>query len=154
MKTVQTENEGLKRAYKLIIGAKEIEALETRAEAQQRLRAGGIEEAAFAQRGRIGTAARRELERELGLERELELEQEDHLRHADRRWRRMPAAAEFRPDVAFLDIGLPKLDGYGVARSADVVYIQITVFDTRTAEQKKALFRRTAELLESEGEAE
>src|SRR5690349_19229428 len=27
MKTVQTENEGLKRAYKLIIGAKEIEAL-------------------------------------------------------------------------------------------------------------------------------
>ena len=38
-------------------------------------------------------------------------------------------------------------NGYGVARSADVVYIQITVFNTRTAEQKKALFRRTAELL-------
>lgn len=36
---------------------------------------------------------------------------------------------------------------YGVARSADVVYIQIAVFDTRTAEQKKALFKRTAELL-------
>lgn len=36
---------------------------------------------------------------------------------------------------------------YGVARSADVVYIQFTVFDTRTAEQKKALFRRIAELL-------
>ena len=36
---------------------------------------------------------------------------------------------------------------YGVARSDDVVYIQITVFDTRTAEQKKALFKRTAELL-------
>jgi 4-oxalocrotonate tautomerase len=36
---------------------------------------------------------------------------------------------------------------YGIARSADVVYIQITVFDTRTAEQKKALFKRTAELL-------
>ena len=36
---------------------------------------------------------------------------------------------------------------YGVARSADVVYIEITVFDTRTAEQKKALFRRIAELL-------
>ena len=36
---------------------------------------------------------------------------------------------------------------YGVARSADVVYIQITVFDTRTPEQKKALFRRIAELL-------
>jgi len=36
---------------------------------------------------------------------------------------------------------------YGVSRSEDVVYIQITVFNTRTAEQKKALFRRTAELL-------
>ena len=38
-------------------------------------------------------------------------------------------------------------NAYGVIRSADVVYIQITVFDTRTAEQKKALFRRIAELL-------
>src|SRR5262245_24875326 len=31
---------------------------------------------------------------------------------------------------------------YGVARSDDVVYIQFTVFNTRTAEQKKALFKR------------
>ncbi|MEH2529921.1 4-oxalocrotonate tautomerase [Bradyrhizobium sp. AZCC 1588] len=38
-------------------------------------------------------------------------------------------------------------DAYGVARSDDVVFIQITVFNTRTSEQKKALFRRTAELL-------
>ena len=38
-------------------------------------------------------------------------------------------------------------NAYGIARSADVVYIQITVFNTRTVEQKKALFRRTAELL-------
>ena len=38
-------------------------------------------------------------------------------------------------------------DAYGVARSADVVYIQITVFNTRTVEQKTALFRRIAELL-------
>jgi phenylpyruvate tautomerase PptA (4-oxalocrotonate tautomerase family) len=38
-------------------------------------------------------------------------------------------------------------DAYGVARSADVVYIQITVFNTRTVEQKRALFRRIAELL-------
>ncbi len=38
-------------------------------------------------------------------------------------------------------------NAYGVTRSADVVYIQITVFDTRTAEQKKALFKRAAELL-------
>jgi 4-oxalocrotonate tautomerase len=38
-------------------------------------------------------------------------------------------------------------NAYGVVRSADVVYIQITVFDTRTVDQKKALFRRIAELL-------
>ena len=38
-------------------------------------------------------------------------------------------------------------NAYGVVRSADVVYIQITVFSTRTAEQKKALFRRITELL-------
>lgn len=38
-------------------------------------------------------------------------------------------------------------NAYGVARSAEVVYIQITVFSTRTPEQKKALFRRIAELL-------
>jgi 4-oxalocrotonate tautomerase family enzyme len=36
---------------------------------------------------------------------------------------------------------------FGVARSDDLVYIQITVFDTRTAEQKKALFERIAKLL-------
>jgi phenylpyruvate tautomerase PptA (4-oxalocrotonate tautomerase family) len=38
-------------------------------------------------------------------------------------------------------------NGYDVARTADVVYIQITVFNTRTLEQKKALFKRIAELL-------
>ena len=38
--------------------------------------------------------------------------------------------------------------GYlGIARSDDLVYIQVTVFNTRTVEQKKALFRRAAELL-------
>lgn len=36
---------------------------------------------------------------------------------------------------------------FGVARSDDLVYIQITVFDTRTAEQKAALYRRAVELL-------
>ena len=36
---------------------------------------------------------------------------------------------------------------FGIVRSDDLVFIQITVFDTRTAEQKKALFRRIAELL-------
>jgi 4-oxalocrotonate tautomerase len=38
-------------------------------------------------------------------------------------------------------------NAFGIQRSDDLVYIQITVFDTRTAEQKKALFRRIAELL-------
>jgi 4-oxalocrotonate tautomerase len=36
---------------------------------------------------------------------------------------------------------------YGVTRSDDVVYIQITVLNTRTTEQKKALFKRMAERL-------
>ena len=38
-------------------------------------------------------------------------------------------------------------NAYGVRRSDDAVLIQITVFATRTAEQKKALYRRIAELL-------
>lgn len=38
-------------------------------------------------------------------------------------------------------------DAFGISRSDDLVYIQITVFDTRTTEQKKTLFRRIAELL-------
>jgi phenylpyruvate tautomerase PptA (4-oxalocrotonate tautomerase family) len=45
-------------------------------------------------------------------------------------------AANFRYGAAF-----------GVARSDDLVFIQITVFDSRTTEQKKALFRRIADLL-------
>jgi 4-oxalocrotonate tautomerase len=36
---------------------------------------------------------------------------------------------------------------YDVTRSDDLVYIQITVFNTRTLEQKKALFRQIAERL-------
>lgn len=36
---------------------------------------------------------------------------------------------------------------YGVQRSEDVIYIDITVFNTRTAAQKAALFRRTVEVL-------
>jgi phenylpyruvate tautomerase PptA (4-oxalocrotonate tautomerase family) len=39
--------------------------------------------------------------------------------------------------------------GYGIARSQDVVYIQITVFSSRTPAQKKALFQRIAGLLGS-----
>lgn len=46
------------------------------------------------------------------------------------------SAANFRYGAAF-----------GVARSDDLVFIQITLFDTRTFDQKQALFRRLAELL-------
>ena len=45
-------------------------------------------------------------------------------------------AANFRYGAAF-----------DIARSDDLVFIQITVFNTRTAEQKKALFQRIADLL-------
>ncbi len=38
-------------------------------------------------------------------------------------------------------------NAFGVERSDELVYIQITVFSTRTAEQKKALFGRIATLL-------
>lgn len=46
-------------------------------------------------------------------------------------------AANFRYGPSFLDI----------ARSDDLVYIEITANNTRSVEQKKALFRRVAELL-------
>lgn len=38
-------------------------------------------------------------------------------------------------------------NAFGIVRSDDLVYIQITVFSTRTGEQKKALFRHIADLL-------
>ena len=46
-------------------------------------------------------------------------------------------AANFRYGASYL----------GVARSDDLVFVQITASNTRTVEQKKALFRRIAELL-------
>jgi 4-oxalocrotonate tautomerase len=36
---------------------------------------------------------------------------------------------------------------FGIVRSDDLVFIQITVFNSRTVKQKKALFRQIAELL-------
>jgi 4-oxalocrotonate tautomerase len=36
---------------------------------------------------------------------------------------------------------------FGIVRSDDLVFIQITVLNSRTVEQKKALFRQIAELL-------
>ena len=38
---------------------------------------------------------------------------------------------------------------FGVNRSEDLVYIQITVFSSRNLEHKKALFKRIAELLKT-----
>ena len=46
-------------------------------------------------------------------------------------------AANFRYGASYL----------GIARSDDLVFIQISAMNTRTVEQKKALFRRIAELL-------
>ena len=46
-------------------------------------------------------------------------------------------AANFRYGASYLD----------VARSDDLLYIRITVFNTRTPEQKKALYQRAMELL-------
>lgn len=46
-------------------------------------------------------------------------------------------AANFRYGASYL----------GIARSDELVFIQITANDTRSVEQKKALFRRIAELL-------
>jgi 4-oxalocrotonate tautomerase len=45
--------------------------------------------------------------------------------------------ANFRYGAHYLD----------VKRSDDLLYIQVTVFDTRTTEQKKALYKRLTELL-------
>lgn len=36
---------------------------------------------------------------------------------------------------------------FGIERSDDLLYVRITVFDTRTIEQKKALFRAISEIL-------
>lgn len=38
-------------------------------------------------------------------------------------------------------------NAFGVPRSDDLVFVQITVFNSRTLEQKKALYRRIAGLL-------
>jgi 4-oxalocrotonate tautomerase len=46
-------------------------------------------------------------------------------------------ATNFRYDASYL----------GIARSEDLVFIQITANNTRTVEQKKALYKRVAELL-------
>lgn len=57
----------------------------------------------------------------------------------------LEAAQEHRPDVAFLDIGLPKLDGYEVARRlrreptlADMALIAMTGFGQATDRERSS----------------
>jgi 4-oxalocrotonate tautomerase len=71
----------------------------------------------------------------------------DGLYRAMRETLNVPEDDQFMTITEHDDANFRTGTAYGVARSDDVVYIQFTVFDTRTAEQKKALFKRTAELL-------
>jgi 4-oxalocrotonate tautomerase len=71
----------------------------------------------------------------------------DALYRAMRETLNVPEDDQFMTITEHADANFRTGHGYGIARSADVVYIQITVFNSRTAEQKQALFRRTAELL-------
>jgi phenylpyruvate tautomerase PptA (4-oxalocrotonate tautomerase family) len=71
----------------------------------------------------------------------------------DSLYRAMREALEVPEDDQFMTISEHDASNFrygsafGIARSDDLVFIQITVFDTRTTEQKKALFRRIAGLL-------
>ena len=71
----------------------------------------------------------------------------DGLYRAMRETLNVPEDDQFMTITEHDDANFRTGSAYGVARSDDVVYIQFTVFDTRTPEQKKALFKRTAELL-------
>jgi 4-oxalocrotonate tautomerase len=71
----------------------------------------------------------------------------DGLYHAMRETLNVPDDDQFMTITEHDPANFRTGGGYGVARSEDVVYIQITVFDSRTTEQKKALYRRIAELL-------
>lgn len=72
----------------------------------------------------------------------------------DSLYRAMREALDVPEDDQFMTITEHEAAGFrygascfGVDRDDDLVYIQITVFDTRTTAQKKALFKRMAELL-------
>jgi 4-oxalocrotonate tautomerase len=71
----------------------------------------------------------------------------DSLYRAMRETLNVPEGDQFMTITEHEDANFRYGNAYGVVRSADVVYIQITVFSTRTGEQKKELFRRIAELL-------
>jgi 4-oxalocrotonate tautomerase len=65
----------------------------------------------------------------------------------DSLYRAMREALSVPEDDQFMTIAEHDAANFGIARSDDLVFIQITVFSTRTVEQKKTLFRRIAELL-------
>jgi 4-oxalocrotonate tautomerase len=71
----------------------------------------------------------------------------DGLYRAMREALNVPEGDQFMTITEHGDANFRYGNAYGVVRSSDVVYIQITVFNTRTPEQKKLLFRRIAELL-------
>src|SRR6185312_8797560 len=71
----------------------------------------------------------------------------DSLYRAMREALNVPEDDKFMTISEHADANFRTGNAYGVDRSADVVYIQITVFSTRTAEQKAALFRHIADRL-------
>ena len=71
----------------------------------------------------------------------------DSLYRAMRETLKVPEGDEFMTITEHEAANFRYGPAFGIARSDDLVYIQITVFDTRTVEQKKALFTRIAELL-------
>jgi hypothetical protein len=56
-----------------------------------------------------------------------------------------PAIAQYLEDSAVVEHDASTFrygTAFGVDRSDDLIFVQITVFDTRTAAQKKALYQR------------
>jgi len=71
----------------------------------------------------------------------------DGLYRAMREALNVPEGDEFMTISELSSANLRCGNAYGVNRSDDAVLIQITVFASRTPEQKKALYRRIVELL-------
>ncbi|MBR0741829.1 tautomerase family protein [Bradyrhizobium liaoningense] len=71
----------------------------------------------------------------------------DSLYRAMRETLKVPEGDEFMTISELAPANFRCGNAYGVARSDDAVLIQITVFASRTAEQKKSLYRRIADLL-------
>ena len=71
----------------------------------------------------------------------------DGLYRAMRETLGVPENDQFMTITEHADASFSYGDAYGIARSSDTVYIQMTVFSTRTAQDKKAVCRRIAELL-------